>query len=122
MSKKPSECQVGGEHYKHLDPQPIDVALAWKLDACESAILKYLARHRFKGGAEDLHKLIHYCNLELQHVYGKVPEAESCPVPKPTSDPALAETQEMPTVVPTYLNIRPRDASQLPPVESCPAR
>ena len=52
--------QVGGRHYKGLDPQPWDVALAWNLNGLEFNILKYLARWREKDGIKDLNKIIHY--------------------------------------------------------------
>lgn len=97
MSKKASECQVGGMHYRGLAIQPIEFAIKNNLGPCETSVLKYICRHNLKGGKEDIHKAIHYCKLILQHVYGELPEAEACPVKTTVTSDGLAETQEMAT-------------------------
>jgi hypothetical protein len=55
------EKQVGGSHYKcgGDNMQPWDIALAWDLNGWEMSVLKYLLRHRYKNGIEDIEKLIH---------------------------------------------------------------
>lgn len=68
MSKSVSAKQVGGDHYKG-ELQPIDVIDSWKLDFYEGSVLKYLARHRKKNGAEDIKKAIHYLELLLERQY-----------------------------------------------------
>ena len=59
------EKQIGGDHYKKgkSNMQPWDIALAWKLNGWEMNILKYLLRHRYKNGLEDIEKLIHYAEF-----------------------------------------------------------
>lgn len=34
-------------------------------------MVKYITRHAGKGGAEDVRKVIHYCELLLQLQYGE---------------------------------------------------
>lgn len=63
--------QVGGDHYKSCKIQPLEYAYANGLDVCEHAIVKYITRHKAKGGIEDLQKVIHYAQLEAKLVYGE---------------------------------------------------
>lgn len=62
--KKASERQVGGDHYKRMEPQPWDVVLAWErqgaIGHCEATAIEYLARWRRKGGMDDLRKAVHW--------------------------------------------------------------
>lgn len=37
------------DHYKNLDPEPIDVILNWKLDYLLGNVIKYIARYDKKG-------------------------------------------------------------------------
>lgn len=54
---------AGPDYYRKLTIQPRDVALAWKLDYEGCLVLKYLARYREKGGAEDIRKAIHLLQM-----------------------------------------------------------
>ena len=54
-------------HYNRLNPEPRDVAIAWGLDYCEGAVLKYLARWRHKNGVEDLKKAKNYIERIIQY-------------------------------------------------------
>jgi hypothetical protein len=69
---KPEDIQHGGNHYKdqpkHL--QPIYLATALKLNPMEYSVLKYLLRHRKKGGLLDLQKMMHFGQMLLQKEYG----------------------------------------------------
>ena len=62
--------QVGGNHYQ-LAIQPIDYILKNGLGFCEGNIIKYVTRHRSKGGREDLLKARHYLDLLLEHEYAE---------------------------------------------------
>jgi hypothetical protein len=73
MNYKATSDQEGGEHYKRLAIQPIDFIQANNLNFCEGNVVKYLCRHRLKGGAEDLRKAKHYIDLLLEHEYGGSP-------------------------------------------------
>jgi len=66
------DYQVGGDHYKKLEIQPIEYIYANELDFFEGSIVKYVTRHRTKGeGAKDIKKLIHYGKMILELKYGE---------------------------------------------------
>ncbi len=60
--------QEGGQHYK-TSIQPIEYIHANKLGFIEGNIIKYITRHKDKNGAEDIRKIIHYCELLLELEY-----------------------------------------------------
>jgi len=64
------ETQVGGNHYRDFAIQPSAYCQLNKLNWCEANVVKYVSRHRFKNGAEDIDKAIHYLNLLKQIEYG----------------------------------------------------
>lgn len=69
---------VGGSHYRKYKIQPIEYAMANKLNYCEANAIKYVTRHRDKNGAEDLRKAIHNLEILLELEYGeKVSEEHS---------------------------------------------
>ena len=57
--------QVGGDHYKGYDYQPLDLIENLNLSFAEGCILKYVIRFRKKGGKEDLLKALDYARREL---------------------------------------------------------
>lgn len=61
--------QEGGSHYKDNAIQPIVYIHANKLGFCEGNVVKYITRHKEKNGAEDIRKVIHYCELLLELEY-----------------------------------------------------
>ena len=63
--------QIGGDHYKDFSIMPIEYITKNNLDFCEGNIVKYISRHRLKGKAEDIEKVIHYAQLILKLEYGK---------------------------------------------------
>lgn len=63
--------QEGGTHYKEMKIQPIEYAMANKLNACEFNVLKYISRHRNKNGVEDLRKAKHMIDLLIALEYEK---------------------------------------------------
>ncbi len=66
------DTQVGGGHYKDLKLQPVEYCQLNELNHCESSIIKYATRHRDKGGAEDIKKIIHYAQLILEMEYSDI--------------------------------------------------
>jgi hypothetical protein len=64
MSAK--DYQVAGDHYSKLPIQPIDYIIANDLPFCEGNIVKYVTRHRDKGGREDIEKVIQYAEFLLE--------------------------------------------------------
>ena len=65
----PLTKQEGGQHYKDKTIQPIVYIHANKLGFCEGNVVKYITRHKEKNGAEDIRKVIHYCELLLELEY-----------------------------------------------------
>ena len=63
--------QIGGDHYKNCAIQPIDYIVKNNLDFLEGNVVKYITRHKLKGGVEDIKKVIHYAELILELKYGK---------------------------------------------------
>ena len=68
---KATDKQVGGSHYKDCAIQPVDYIVENNLDFLEGNVVKYITRHRTKGGIEDIKKVIHYAELILELKYGK---------------------------------------------------
>ena len=64
------EKQEGGDHYRAMTIQPVQYIHANGLGFLEGNVVKYISRHRMKGGAEDVRKAIHYCELILELEYG----------------------------------------------------
>lgn len=63
--------QIGGNHYKKCKIQPIEFIHANNIPFMEANCIKYLCRHKDKNGAQDIRKVIHYCQLILELEYGE---------------------------------------------------
>jgi hypothetical protein len=63
------ELQVGGDHYKSMKIQPMEYILANNLGWAEGNVIKYVTRHRSKGGKQDLEKAIHMLQLIIDLEY-----------------------------------------------------
>jgi len=59
----PLKRQEGGEHYKGYEIQPAEFIFTNNIPYLEGCALKYLCRHRQKGGVEDLMKAKHYIDI-----------------------------------------------------------
>jgi len=57
------DTQVGGNHYKNYRIQPVQFIVANNIPFLEGNVIKYILRHRYKGGIEDLKKAKHYIDL-----------------------------------------------------------
>lgn len=66
---KHSDEQIGGSHYKSMKIQPTDFIAANSIPFIEGNVIKYVCRHSFKNGKEDILKAIHYLNLLLEYKY-----------------------------------------------------
>ena len=64
------DVQVGGAHYKDKPIQPIEFITANNLTFLEGCVVKRVARHRNKNGAEDIRKAIHELEMILEFEYG----------------------------------------------------
>ena len=67
----PLAVQVGGGHYKDLPIQPVEYIHANGIGYLAGNVVKYVTRHKAKGGEADVRKAIHYCQLILELEYGK---------------------------------------------------
>ena len=65
--------QVGGAHYRRLKIQPVQYIIANGIGFLAGNVIKYASRYAFKGGAADIRKIIHYCELILEFEYGEGP-------------------------------------------------
>ena len=68
--------QHGGDHYKGLAIEPAEYILRNNMGFAEGSAIKYITRHEMKGGAEDLLKAIHYCQMILEMRYGVIATME----------------------------------------------
>jgi hypothetical protein len=66
---KSTDIQIGGKHYKEMVIQPIDFITSNDLSFIEGNIIKYICRHRSKGGLDDLKKAKHYIDILMEIEY-----------------------------------------------------
>jgi len=71
LGVKPSEQQIGGDHYKSMTIQPSEFIHRNNMNWCEGSAIKYICRHHLKGGKQDLEKAIHYLNLLIEWEYAE---------------------------------------------------
>jgi len=64
--------------------QPVDYIHKNNLSYLEGNVIKYITRHRSKGGKADVEKALHYCQLILELVYNEVSEPVVITVPEPS--------------------------------------
>jgi hypothetical protein len=62
----PLDKQVGGDHYKRFPIQPVEYIRKNELGWYEGNIVKYVTRHKFKNGRQDIEKLIHMAECILK--------------------------------------------------------
>jgi hypothetical protein len=63
FTEEPKDRQVGGTHYKDMAIQPGEFIRKNNLGWYEGNAIKYICRHKAKGGVQDLDKAIHYLEL-----------------------------------------------------------
>jgi len=69
VTPDPLMRQEGGEHYKGMKIQPVEFVHANGIPYLEGCAIKYLCRHRAKGGVVDLLKAKHYIDLIISLEY-----------------------------------------------------
>ena len=62
----PKDTQVGGDHYTKGSIQPIEYIMANDLGFAEGNVVKYVTRHKYKNGIEDIKKARHYLDFILR--------------------------------------------------------
>lgn len=66
-----NERQEGGDHYRNKVIQPWDAMKAWMTNEAFTGfltgnVIKYMARHKDKGGVQDLRKARHYLDKLIE--------------------------------------------------------
>jgi hypothetical protein len=64
----PALRQEGGDHYSKHKIQPYTFIAANHLSFFQGNVIKYVVRYQDKNGVEDLKKIIHYCQLEIEEM------------------------------------------------------
>jgi len=64
----PSSRQEGGDHYAKHNIQPYTFIASNNLSFFQGNVIKYVVRYKDKNGIEDLKKIIHYCELEIERL------------------------------------------------------
>ena len=86
LTNTPLSKQVGGSHYKDFEIQPVEFIHMNGLGFCAGNVVKYVCRHKAKGGREDLLKARHYLDLLLELEYGDDPEAPAAAGQRPVEE------------------------------------
>ena len=68
--------QIGGKHYQNFSIQPSKFVIENELLFPEGNVIKYICRHRFKNGKEDLEKAVHFIEMIIERVYPTIPMTE----------------------------------------------
>ena len=63
--------QIGGKHYQNFSIQPSKFVIENELLFPEGNVIKYICRHRFKNGKEDLLKAMHFIEMIIERDYSK---------------------------------------------------
>lgn len=66
---KADDVQIGGDHYKIYKIQPTEFIHSNSIPFIEGNVIKYVMRHKYKNGIEDLKKARHYIDLLIQYEY-----------------------------------------------------
>ena len=62
--------QIGGTHYRKMKIQPSKFVIENQLLFPEGNVIKYICRHPYKGGKEDLEKAKHFIDMIIERDYG----------------------------------------------------
>lgn len=74
------DVQEGGDHYKKMAIQPMQYALANRLDYGQANVIKYVTRFKDKNGKEDLMKAKHCIDLLMAHYYPDTDVPQTLPI------------------------------------------
>ena len=69
MTSKVYNKQIGGTHYRKMKIQPSKFVIENKLLFPEGNVIKYICRHPYKGGKEDLEKAKHFIDMIIERDY-----------------------------------------------------
>ena len=74
---KTLETQIGGNHYKDMNIQPLEFIMANNLPYCEANIIKYICRYKSKNGIQDLNKARHYLDILIEYEQRRTASGDS---------------------------------------------
>ena len=63
--------QIGGSHYKSFAIEPWTFIQENELNPFQANVIRYTCRYKNKGGIQDLQKIIHYCEMEIDFMKKK---------------------------------------------------
>ena len=63
------EKQIGGTHYKEMKIQPSKFVIENKMLFAEGNVVKYICRHPYKDGKQDLEKAKHFIDMIIERDY-----------------------------------------------------
>ena len=63
--------QIGGSHYLKMKIQPSEFANKNNLPFAEGNAIKYICRHKLKGGRKSIEKAIHCLEIVLERDYSE---------------------------------------------------
>jgi len=63
--------QIGGSHYKSFAIEPWTFVQENNLNPFQANVIRYACRYKNKGGIQDLQKIIHYCEMEIDFMKKK---------------------------------------------------
>ena len=66
---KPYDKQIGGSHYQNFKIQPSKFVIENKLLFPEGSVIKYICRHPYKDGKQDLEKAKHFIDMIIERDY-----------------------------------------------------
>tara|TARA_R100001440_G_scaffold39071_1_gene58685 strand:+ start:255 stop:527 length:273 start_codon:yes stop_codon:yes gene_type:complete len=69
--------QIGGSHYKSFVIEPWTFVQENNLNPFQANVIRYACRYKNKGGIQDLEKIIHYCEMEIDFMRKKEQELVS---------------------------------------------
>ena len=69
MPKNDQREQIGGDHYQGYAIEPIDFIYHNQIPSIEANIIKYVLRHQYKNGLEDLQKAKQYLEYLMENAY-----------------------------------------------------
>ena len=70
MTSKVYNKQIGGTHYRKMKIQPSKFVIENKLLFPEGNVIKYICRHPYKDGKQDLEKAKHFIDMIIERDYG----------------------------------------------------
>jgi hypothetical protein len=70
------EKQIGGTHYRKMKIQPSQFVIENKMLFAEGNIIKYICRHPYKDGKQDLEKAKHFIDMIIERDYSGEEESK----------------------------------------------